>query len=290
MKNFNYFAPKGLQEVHDLLAKYPESSYMMAGGTDLMVLMGSKQIIPDYLIDLKKAGLSYIKPTTEGLVIGATTTLHEIESSPLLRERCPVLTTTCSDMASYSIRNLGTIGGNLCNASPSADTAPPLIVLGAKVKIQGPRGERIIPVENLFTGPGQTVLKKGDVLTEIQIPDLPTSAKAVYLKFKRNNGMDLAVVGVAICLFVDGPGKVCQEARIALGAVAPTPIRTPAAEEALKGKVLNEDLIRETGIKVKEAARPISDVRSSLEFRMALVEVLVCDALRQLKVLLGQGT
>jgi carbon-monoxide dehydrogenase medium subunit len=258
----------------------------MAGGTDLMVLMEAKQVIPNYLIDLKRIGLSYIKPTKEGVVIGAIATLHEIESSPLLRERCPVLPATCSDMASYPIRNLGTIGGNLCNASPSADTAPPLIVLGAKVKIQGRDGERIIPVQNLFTGPGQTVLKKGDVVTEIHVPDLPPSAKAVYLKFKRNNGMDLAVVGVAICLVMDGPGKVCQEARIALGAVAPTPIRVPSAEAILKGKSLNEDLIRETGIKAKETAKPISDVRSSLDFRIALVEVLVCDALWQLKGML----
>ena len=282
MRNFNYFAPKDLHEIQNLLAKYPEKSFLMAGGTDLMVLMRLRQVIPKCVIDLKGAGLRYIKAMEKGLAIGATTTLHEIETSPLVQERCRVLAATCSDMASYSIRHLGTLGGNLCNASPSADAAPPLIVLGAKVKMSGPKGERLIPVETMFTGPGETVLKPGEVLTEIQIPDLPPSGKAVYLKFKRNNGMDLAVVGVAVCLIMDGTGKVCQEARIALGAVAPIPVRAPAAEKVLQGKVLSEDLIKEAGIKAKEAAKPISDVRSSSDFRVALVEVLTRDTLKQL--------
>jgi carbon-monoxide dehydrogenase medium subunit len=282
MRNFNYFAPKDLHEVQNLLAKYPEKSFLMAGGTDLMVLMRLRQVIPKYVIDLKGAGLRYIKAMEKGLAIGATTTLHDIETSLLVRERCRILAATCSDMASYSIRHLGTLGGNLCNASPSADTVPPLIVLGAKVKMSGPKGERLIPVETMFTGPGETVLKPGEVLTEIQIPDLPPSGKAAYLKFKRNNGMDLAVVGVAVCLIMDGTGKVCQEARMALGAVAPIPVRAPAAEKVLQGKVLNEDLIKEAGIKAKEAAKPISDVRSSSDFRVALVEVLTRDTLKQL--------
>lgn len=283
MKNFCYFAPQDLTKVHNLLTKYSGKSSLMAGGTDLMVLIKSKQAIPQYVIDLKRVGLSYIKPMEKGLVIGATTTLHEIESSPLIRERCPVLAATCSEMASYSIRNLGTVGGNLCNASPSADTAPPLIVLGAKVRICDPKGERIIPLEDFFTGPRKTVLRPSEVLTEIEIPNLPSMGKAVYLKSKRNDGMDLALVGVAACLVVDSSRKVCQEAKIALGAVAPTPVRALTAESILRGKVLSDNLIEEAGIKAKETVRPISDVRSSAENRMALVEVLVRDALRQIR-------
>lgn len=287
MKNFNYFAPKSLPEVHDILARYSEGGFLMAGGTDLMVQMKSKEIAPRCVIDLKGLGLSYIKHTGQGLAIGATTSLHEIESSPLIKVRCPVLAATCSDMASYSIRHLGTIGGNLCNAAPSADTAPPLIVLGSSVKIDGPDGEHVISVEDMFKGPGETVLKKGEVLTEIQIPDLPPNAGAVYLKSKRSEGMDLALVGVAVCLVMESSGAICQEARIALGAVALTPVRAAAAEKVLRGSVLSEDLFEEAAEKAKEAALPITDVRGSAEYREALVQILTRDALRQVDALVS---
>lgn len=285
MKNFSYFAPRCFSEVYDILARYSEGSFMMAGGTDLMVQMKSKLIVPKCLIDLKGLGLSYIKHNGQGLAIGATTTLYEIESSRLIKERCPLLAATCSDMASYSIRHLGTIGGNLCNASPSADTAPPLIVLGSNVKINGPDGERVIPVENMFTGPGETVLKKGEVLTEIQVPDLPSHSGAAYLKFKRNEGMDLAVVGISACVVMDSSRKTCREVRIALGAVTPTPTRALAAEKVLCGNVLDEDLFEEVAIKAKEVAQPITDVRSSATYRAALVQILTRDVLRQVKAL-----
>jgi carbon-monoxide dehydrogenase medium subunit len=166
MKNFNYSAPKNLNEVHDLLAKYPEKIILMAGGTDLMVQMRLKQVIPNHVIDLKGVGLSYIKPTDKGLTIGATTTLHEVETSRLIQERCTVLATTCSDMASYSIRHLGTIGGNLCNASPSADMARHYSAW-CENQDKYPKGAAYSH-RNHVQGPGETVLKPGDVLTEIR--------------------------------------------------------------------------------------------------------------------------
>ena len=283
MKNFNYFAPKSLSEAHDILAKYSEGSFLMAGGTDLMTQMKSKVIAPKCVVDMKGLGLNYIKPMEDGLAIGATTTLHEIESSPLIRERCPVMAATCSEMSSYSIRHMGTVGGNLCNASPSADTAPPLIVLGASVKINGPDGERTVLAEDLFTGPGQTVLKKGEVLTEIRIPPLPPHSGAVYLKYKRNEGMDLALVGVSVCLVMDSTGTNCQDVRIALGAVAPVPLRASSAETVLRGNALEEELFEEAAVKAREAAEPITDVRGSADYRAALVQTLTQDALRQAK-------
>lgn len=287
MKNFNYFAPKSLSEAYDILARYSDGSFLMAGGTDLMVQMKSKLIAPECVIDLKGLGLNYIKAMEDGLAIGATTTLHDIESSPLLQERCPVMAATCSVMACYSIRHLGTIGGNLCNASPSADTAPPLIVLGSKVKINGPDGERVVSVEDLFTAPRETVLKKGEILTEIQIPHLPPHSAAVYLKYKRNEGMDLALVGVAVCLATDSSGTNCQDARIALGAVAPVPVRVSAAEKVLRGNVLKEDLFEAAAVKAKEVAAPITDVRGSAAYRAAVVQTLTRDALRQAKDLVS---
>ena len=281
MKNFNYLTPKSLSEAHEIIARFPEEVYLIAGGTDLMLQMRSRLVVPKCVLDLKKLDLNYIKQTGQGLAIGATTTLHEIESSPLIKDKCPVLAATCSDMASYTVRHLATIGGNLCNAAPSADTAPPLIVLGAKVKTNGPDGERIISVEDMFKGPGESVLKRGEILTEIEIPEFPANAGAIYLKSKRSEGMDLALVGVAVCLVVDGSGKKCKEVRIALGAVAPTPIRVPAAEKVLRGNALDDDLFEKAGIRAKEAAQPIDDVRASREYRKALVQVLTRDALKR---------
>jgi carbon-monoxide dehydrogenase medium subunit len=285
VKNFNYFTPKSLSEVQDVLARYPEGGVLMAGGTDLLVQMKSKAIAPECLVDLKGLGLSYISHTGGGLAIGGTTTLSEIESSALIKEKCPVLAATCSEMASYSIRHLATIGGNLCNAAPSADIAPPLMVLGSRVRIIGPEGERIVPVEEMFTGPGETVLKRGEILTEIQIPDLPPHSGAVYLKYKRNEGMDLALVGVAISMVLNSSRTTCREIRIALGAVAPTPIRASVAEEVLSGNQLKEDLFEETAIKAREAAQPLTDVRCSAAYRTALVEKLTLDALWQVRKL-----
>lgn len=283
MKNFNYFAPKSLSEAYDILARYSERSFLMAGGTDLMVQMKAKSIAPECVVDLKGLNLNYIEAMDDGLAVGATTTLHDIESSPLIQEKCPVLAATCCEMACYSIRHLGTIGGNLCNASPAADTAPPLIVLGAKVKINGPGGERVVSVEDLFTGPMQTLLKKNEILTEIQIPHLPPHSGAVYLKYKRNEGMDLALVGVAVCLVMDSSGTNCQDVRIALGAVAPVPVRVSAAEKVLRGNVLKEDLFEEAAVKAKEVAKPITDVRGSADYRTTLVQTLTRDALRKAK-------
>jgi carbon-monoxide dehydrogenase medium subunit len=287
VKNFNYFAPKSLSEAYDVLAKYPERCFLMAGGTDLMVQMKSKLIAPECVVDLRGLGLNYIEAMEDGLAVGATTTLHDIESSPLIQEKCPVMAATCSEMACYSVRHLGTIGGNLCNASPSADTAPPLMVLGSTVKINGPDGERVVPVHDLFTGPRKTLLKKGEILTEIQIPHLPPHSAAVYLKYKRNEGMDLALVGVAVCLVTDSSGTKCQDIRIALGAVAPVPVRVSEAEKVLRGNGLEEDLFEAAAVKAREEAAPITDVRGSAAYRTALVQTLTRDALRQAKDLVS---
>ncbi|MBW1945770.1 MAG: xanthine dehydrogenase family protein subunit M [Deltaproteobacteria bacterium] len=289
MKNFDYFAPKSLPEVQEILAAHSEGSFLMAGGTDLMMQMKSKVIAPKCVIDLKGLGLNYIKPMEDGLAVGAATTLHEIEASPLIKEKCPVMAATCSEMSCYSIRHMGTLGGNLCNASPSADTAPPLIVLGASARISGPDGERIVPVEDLLTAPGQTVLKKGEILIEIRIPPLPPRSGAVYLKYKRNEGMDLALVGVAVCMVMDGSGTLCQDIRIALGAVAPAPLRASAAETVLRGNALEEELFEKAALKAREAAEPITDVRGSADYRAALVQTLTRDALRQLKEAVVSG-
>jgi carbon-monoxide dehydrogenase medium subunit len=178
-------------------------------------------------------------------------------------------------MASPQIRTLGTIGGNLCSAMPSADTAPPLIALGASLRIMGPRGERTLPVEQFFKGPGESALKPGEILSEILIPKRLAGSGGAYLKLMRRSAMDLAQVGVAVCVTSDpAEKKICREARIALGAVARTPIRTPKAEGVLINKEITKDIARETGKTAAQEATPRTSIRASKEYREAMIEVL----------------
>ena len=182
-------------------------------------------------------------------------------------------------MASSQVRNLGTVGGNLCNAAPSADTAPALIAMGAKLKLVSPGSERTIPVEQFFTGPSQTVLGRGEILIEIQIPDSSLCTSGVYIKHTIRQAMDLAIVGVAVAITMrDG---ICQEALIALGAVAPTPIRAVGAEGMLLGKSKDDSVFRAVAREAARECQPITDIRSSAEYRREMVEVLTRRALEQ---------
>ena len=182
-------------------------------------------------------------------------------------------------MASMAIRNVGTIGGNLCNAAPSADTAPALIGLGARVKILGSEGERIVALEDFFTGPGTTILKTAELLVEIQVPVLAVNTKAVYLKHSMRGAIDLAIVGVAAVIAMDG--ELCQDARVVLGAVAPTPIRAKQAEEVLRGKRIDDALIEKAAQAASAESRPITDVRSSAEYRREMIKVFTRRAVRE---------
>ena len=193
--------------------------------------------------------------------------LGEIERSKTVKEKYSILWEAVSVMASPQVRTLGTIGGNLSSAVPSADTAPPLIALGASVSLKGIHGERRVRVEDFFRGPGESVLKPDEILTQILIPKPSDGSGGTYLKMMRRNALDLALVGVAVFLRLDLNKQVCKEARIVLGAVAPTPIRAPKAEEILIGKEINEALAKEAGRMASEEARPISDVRASMEYR-----------------------
>ncbi len=178
-----------------------------------------------------------------------------------------------------AIRNQATLGGNLCNAAPSADTAPPLLVLGATAKIVGKEGEKIVPLEAFFVGPGQTVLGQDHLLAEIQVPNPLAHSGGVYLKQKRRQGADLAVVGVAALVVMEG--KVLRDVKIVLGAVAPTPIRARKAEEILKGRKLDQELLEKSGQAAAEEASPIDDIRGSADYRRELLAVLTKRAMAQ---------
>jgi carbon-monoxide dehydrogenase medium subunit len=209
------------------------------------------------------------------------TTIGDIERDEVVREKFRPLWDAVRVMAAQQVRNLGTIGGNLCSAAPSADTAPPLIALGASLKLTGVINERVVPVEDFFKAPGETVLKPEELLTEILIPNLTENAGGAYLKLMRRNAMDLALVGVAAYMRMDENGKTCSEARIALGAVAPTPIRAQTAESVLTHKDVEEDLIAEAGKKASQEAKPIDDIRASKAYRTEMIKVLTMRAIRR---------
>lgn len=277
MNDLKYVNPESLLETVALISEYQGRAKIIAGGTDLLARMKKGLPLPEVLINVECVDeLHYIKYSAKsGLLIGAATSLAAVEKSDLVKARFPVLAQAVGLMASPFLRNRATIGGNLCNAAPSADTAPALMVLGAKIKIAGMDYEEIVPVEKFFIGPGQTVLKSGQVITEIQVPDPPSRSAAVYLKQKRRNGADLAVVGVAVLVTLEKDGDSIKDVRLALGAVAPTPIRAPKAEHLLRGRKLTDQILIEAGELASGESSPIDDARSSADYRKKLVAVLV---------------
>ena len=199
----------------------------------------------------------------------------------MVQDKFSILAQAIHQMASPPIRSLATIGGNLCNAVPSADTAPPLIAMGAKVKLTSATGERIIPLEEFFAGPSETVLGDGELLVEIQVPNPPAHSGGGYIKHTLRRALDLALVGVAVIIVLDSANGACKDIKIALGAVAPTPIRASKAESIIKGKNLEVKLIDQVAQAAAEEARPISDIRGSAEYRREMVRVLTRRAVRQ---------
>ena len=207
------------------------------------------------------------------------TPVSVIEHSQIIKTRYPILAEAAAKLANPTIRRKATIGGNLCNASPSADMVPALLALGAKVKIVGADGERVLELDEFFLGPKKSALAPGEILARIIIPRAAEAGRGVYLKSTRSGGADLAVVGVAVVTVMDG--QTVKDIKIGLGAVAPTPIRAKLTEGQLKGKVLNESLLDEICLNTSSEACCISDVRCTAEYRDRLIGILVKRAIRQ---------
>jgi carbon-monoxide dehydrogenase medium subunit len=279
LHSFNYIVPQTFEEVTHYLSTLDEAC-LLAGGTDLIVAMKLKGLRPKNIISLKnfKNMLSYIIEEKEYIRIGALTTFHDLETSLLISEKFKVLHEAIQQIAFYQIKNIATIGGNLCNASPAADSAPPLMVLNAQLVIIGPNGERRIPIDKFFIGPGKTVLSKGEFLKEIIIPYMPESSGAAYIKLGRRRGIDISVVSSTAFVRLDG--ELIVDSRIALGSVAPTPTRAHNAERILKGKKTSRKHIIEASEKVVEDINPITDVRASAEYRREMAKVLTAKALQ----------
>jgi carbon-monoxide dehydrogenase medium subunit len=280
VKEIDYAAPASLTEAASLLAR--NGARALAGGTDIIVQVRENRRDLDLLVDLKNVPelntLSF--DVKEGLVLGAAVPCYRVAEHPEVRRRYPGLVDGVSLIGGVQIQSRASVGGNLCNASPAADAIPALIALGASAVIADPKGTRkTIPVEKFCTGPGRTVLGPGELLVQLQVPTPPPSSSSAYLRFIPRNEMDIAVVGAGVALVLDSR-KTCVSARIALGAVAPTPLLVPEAGDALAGSPLAEADIERAAALARAAARPISDMRGSADYRRHLVGVLVKRALR----------
>jgi CO/xanthine dehydrogenase FAD-binding subunit len=271
LPKFDYVAPASLSEALKLLRDYQERAKVLAGGTDLVVRLKKRLAFADVIVDLNGISeLSCIESVGDHLHIGGLTRLAQIKESPIVKDRASVLAQAISIMASPPIRNRGTIGGNLWNSSPAADTAPPLLVLDASVKLQSADGERVIPLSQFFVGPEENVARADEILTEVMIP--LQEGNSAFIKLGRRKAFTLSVVSVAAYAMANN-GKF-DEVRVALGAVAPTPIRSLKVEEALTGGDVSEKAIQESAKLVKGEVNPITDVRASAEYRREMSYVL----------------
>ena len=252
----------------------------LAGGTDLVIAMKEKGLLPKYIVDLKRIpGMSGIHENSDGTItIGALTTMYTIETAPLIKKKYPFLAQSAAEVGSIQIRNRATIGGNMANSTPSADVAPSLIALNTTAKIARADGERAIAMEEFFRGPGQNVMSADEILTEITIPKTSPQLVGEYIKFSPRDMMDLAYIGVAVAYDLGGD-KRCSNVRIVLGAVAPTPLRAKNSEAMLEGEVLSEALAAKVGDEAARESKPISDVRSSADYRRAMVGVMTKRAI-----------
>ena len=268
---FDYCAPKGLEEALDIFAEYGERARALAGGTDLILFMERGRLEPDLVVEIPFCPpFVGMEATNSHIRIGSRTTMRELETSSLIREKISILADAASKVGSLQIRNLATIGGNICTASPAGDTLPALLVLDASVKLVSKSGERLVPLREFFVGPGETVRQPNELLTEVIVPLPPSHSGYSFYKLSVRRYMDIAIVNAAAFVAVNENGFI-TDAKIALGSVAPTPIRAYEAEERLKGNFISDILLDEVGKLAQEASSPITDQRGTAEYRRIMV-------------------
>ncbi|MFQ5459727.1 MAG: FAD binding domain-containing protein, partial [Anaerolineae bacterium] len=279
---FDHHAPTTLEAAIDLLAAGEGQAMALAGGSDLLLRMKAGVVAPRTVISLRRLtelqGLEFDQG--QGLRIGALVTLRELERSAALRAHYPALAHAAEMMASEQVRSFATIGGNLCNASPAADLPPPLIALGAEAVLVSSPGERTVPLEDFFLGPGESALAAGELLKAVRVP--PPTGSAVYLRHTPRARMDIAVVSAAVAGRIEG--SRCIEARIVLGAVAPVPLRAREAEALLTGRDLTPSVVDAAATAAAAECAPIDDVRGAAWYRRRMVKVLVARGMARLAV------
>jgi aerobic carbon-monoxide dehydrogenase medium subunit len=277
----DYFEPKTVNEALLVLAKYGDQAKVIAGGTDVMVDIKYKEE-PGCLVNIKGIpGMNKIQENDGSLRIGPLVTIRDIETSSLVRERLAVLWESCHQFASLQIRNTATIGGNICRASPSGETLAPLLALEAKAKLTFSEGDKTEPFTSFFQGPGKTSLGSKGLLTDIEVPYPANGSRCMYLKHAVRGAMDIAMVGVAVLIMPNANNLELDEVRIGLGAVAPTPVRATKTETILRGQPLTAALVKEAAAMAAAESSPISDQRSSAEYRRWIVEALTRRGLEQ---------
>jgi carbon-monoxide dehydrogenase medium subunit len=263
----------------NLLVKGGRDTRIMAGGTDLLVRIRHRMVFPRRIVSLKQiTGLNTIAfDAKRGLTIGATALLADVAAHPQVRRYYPTVAQAAGSTANVQVRNMGTVVGNLCNASPSADNAPTLMAMGATVEIAGPEGSRTIALDRFFKGPGVTALEAGELVTAIRVPRPPAGTGTAYHSLSQRGKLDCSAVGVGTMIILDG--ERCTDARLVVGTCAPVPMRTEEAERMLVGKRMTDTLIRQAAQTASEETSPITDVRASAPYRWKMVTVLTIRAL-----------
>jgi carbon-monoxide dehydrogenase medium subunit len=285
LPEFEYFEPKTLEEACELLAKYGNNARVLAGGTDLLVKTKLRTVTLKQIVNIQRlSNLNYIKRNEKGIRIGSLTTVREIKKSDVIRKEYTALFEAAHSTGGVQIRNMATIGGNLCTASPSADVGCCLVALSAMLKFASLNGTRTCPIKGFFVGPGVTVLKADEILTEIQVPSLPPNTGTSFQKIGRVSE-DIAKVNAAAALTISK--GMCKNISISIGSCAPTIIRAEKAERFLVGKELKEDVIEEAANIASGETNPITDVRSTTEYRKHLSKVLVSRAIQKAQERIG---
>jgi len=281
MRDFEYEAPQTLSQALQVLADRNGRARPLAGGTDLIDHVRMGRLEPDVVVDVKKiAELNVLEFSADGLRLGAAVPCYRVYDHPVIERQYSALADSCRIIGGIQIQSRASVGGNLCNSGPAADSTPSLIALGATCVIQGPQGTRSVPAEQFCTGPGRNVLERGELLVELRFPRRPAKGGSHYRRLIPRNEMDIAVVGVGAAVELDPAGQKFVAARIALGAVAPTPLFAQAAGDGLAGQAVNDQSIAAAAAAARKIVSPISDMRGTREYRIHITGVLVERVLR----------
>ena len=281
MARFDYLEPHSLDEALGMLEKHGSRARLVAGSTDFLVRWRTGSWQPEIVVCMQHVpGLDGLRfNDDDGLSIGAMVTVQDIEQDTVVRTRYPALAAGAAAFAGVQVRNLATVAGNVCNASPAGDTLPALLAYDAQCRVVGSNGERWLPLTEVFAGPGQTALAAGEIMTEIRLPTPPLNSGGLYIKHSPRGAMDISAVGAASVVSIGSDGT-CASVRIALGAVAPTPMRAFGAEGRLAGRTPTDENIAASARIAAQSCRPIADVRSSAEYRREIAQVLAERTLR----------
>lgn len=276
----DYARPRSIKDATALLARARGRAFVLAGGSDLLVRMKSGFIEPDLIVDIKAVkGLDEIRKTDRGFRIGAAVPCAVMGENGALKKQWPGVVEAAGLIGSKQVQGRCTVAGNLCNASPAADSVPALVAAGARAVIAGPAGKRTVAVEKVTTGPGKTSLRKGEIIEAILLQQRPARSGDAYLRFTPRTEMDIAVVSAGVSLTLDARGLV-KSARVALGAVAPTVLLVPKAARALIGTKLDDDSLEKLAAACSQACRPVDDKRGTVDFRRKVAGVLARRAAR----------